>query len=523
VKYRFKRRPYAHQKDAIRKLVSTGFGGALLMAPRTGKTKTVIDYACIMHEAGYINRVLISCPVAVMSVWEDEIAANVPDRIKYSVTVWDKQARKEVDLPKWGKDRLDFVIINHDAFSTAGAVTKRVVSKRTGKTLRLVRSKKRGGRYEMKREFSLWQPQLLVVDESHRFKSPSSAKFRTLVSLVWEKDGITPKIPFRVLMTGTPITKKKRIFDIYAQWKLLNPKRFRGMTLKDFKHHYARWVNKGNYEMWVANRPKEVESLRELIHKDSFAITRDECFDLPKSSQQIIHVSMSEDTALAYDQMAEEMVAKLKSGELVEASIKLVMTMRLAQISSGVGKTSPTPEHPDGQLIRIGTDKMDVLESLLSDLFEADEKVVVAARFSHDIKATQEICDRLSTKTMKVHHFTLQGRRKGPRQDRKSRAQDLKRFKNIDGPACYIVQPASGSMGIDLSSASTIIWFSLTPSWVDYTQMNDRIALNPHSVSEIYLIASPADQLLYDTLLEDGDLAKAVTDSPDRLLRNYKK
>jgi len=510
MKYKFKRRPYAHQKDAIRKLVSTGFGGALLMAPRTGKTKTFIDYACIMHEFGHVNRVLISCPVAVMSVWEDELAANVPDRIKYSLTIWDKEARKEIDLPKWGQNRLDFVVINHDAFSTAG----KVIGK--DKHGNIKRSRKRGGRYDMKRSFNLWQPQLLAVDESHRFKTPSSAKFRTLVSLVWNRDG-TAKIPYRVLMTGTPVTKKKRIFDIYTQWRILNPKRFRGMTFTDFKHHYARWVSKGSWEMWVANRPREVEELRAQIHKDSFAITRDECFDLPKSSQQVVHIQLRGETAEAYDQMAEEMVAKLKSGEIVEASIKLVMAMRLAQISSGVARTSPTPEFEDGQLIRIGTEKMDVLESLLSDLFEADEKVVVAARFTHDIRAAEEICQRL-----KVKHFTLQGRRKGPRQDRRSRATDIARFKNMDGPACYIVQPASGSMGIDLSTAATIIWYSMTPSWVDFTQMNDRIALNPHSVSEIYLVASPADQLLYNVLQEDGDLAKAVTDSPDRLLRNYK-
>jgi len=77
-------------------------------------------------------------------------------------------------------------------------------------------------------------------------------------------------------------------------------------------------------------------------------------------------------------------------------------------------------------------------------------------------------------------------------------------------------------MGIDLSAASTLIWYSLTPSWVDYTQMNDRIALNPHSVSIMYLLASPVDYLLHETLQEDGEVAKAVTASPERLLRNYK-
>lgn len=518
MKYKFKKKPYAHQKDAIRKLVSTGFGGALLMAPRTGKTKVSIDYACILHEAGLVNRVLVSCPMAVMSVWEDELAANVPDRIKYTVTIWDKDARKEYSLPKWGADRLDFVVVNHDAFSTAGAIRSYKVDRKTGKKHSYVRSRKRGGRYEVKREFNLWQPQLLVVDESHRFKTASSAKFRTIVSLTWKLPAsIIPKIPYRVLLTGTPVTKKKRVFDVYTQWRILNPSRFRGMTFSDFKHHYARFINKGAWEMWVANRPREVEELRSLIHKDSYAITREECFDLPHAIPQTIRVQMTDETADAYDQMAEEMVAQLKSGELVEASIKLVMAMRLAQISTGVAKTSPTPAHPDGQLIRIGRDKLDALESVLFDLFEADEKVVVAGRFSHDLKAIEDVC-----RSLKVPFFTLQGRRKGPGQDRRSRALALKRFKTMDGPACYVVQPESGSLGIDLSAASTLIWFSLVPSWVSYTQMNDRIALNPHSISIIYLIASPSDKLLYDTLQEDGDLAKAITDSPDRLLRNYK-
>lgn len=547
MKYKFKRTPYAHQKDAIRKLVSTGFGGALLMSPRTGKTKTLIDYACIMHEAGHVNRILVSCPVAVLGVWEQELAANIPERIKYTVTVWDKETRKDTPLPKWGEDRLDWVIINHDAFATAGEITEykteykgetyifkktrngdfRVVDPKKlsdlqvsfaakAKRFDIKRSRTRGGRYEMKRSFNLWQPHLLAVDESHRFKSPSAAKFRILQSITWNRDG-TAKIPYRVLMTGTAVTKKKRLFDIYAQWKILYPRRFAGMTLNDFKHHYARWVNKGNYEMWIGNRPKEVEALRKKIHKDSFAITRDECFDLPAATHQLVPVEMGYETAKAYDEMAEEMIAKLKSGEITEASIALVQTMRLAQISSGVARTVSTPEDPDGKLIRIGTEKMDALESLLFDLFEADEKVVIAARFTHDIRAAEGICKKL-----KVPVFTLEGRRKGPNQGRHERTAAIKRFKDMDGPACFVVQPQSGSMGIDLSTSSTLIWYSLTPSWVDYTQMSDRIALNPHAVSIMYLIASPVDQMLYETLREDGDIAKAVTDSPDRLSRNYK-
>jgi SNF2 family DNA or RNA helicase len=510
MKYRYKRKPYAHQKDALLKLVKTGFGGALLMQPRTGKTKVLIDYACVLHKAGHVNRVLVSCPVAVMGVWEDELAANVPDDIKYTLTVWDKDARKETALPKWGKDRMDWVIINHDAFSTAGKITGK------DKHGNIKRSRKKGGRYDMKRAFNLWQPQLVAVDESHRFKTPSSAKLRTLLAIIWNRDG-TPKVPYRVIMTGTAITKKKRIFDIYAQWKIINPRRFAGMTFRDFKHHYGRWVNMGSYERWVGNREHEVEKLRGKIHLDSFAVTREECFDLPKASHQVYPVQMSSDTAQAYDDMAEQMVAKIKTGEIAAASIPLVVNLRLAQITSGIVKTEPTPDHPNGRLVRIGTEKMDAIESILSDLFEADEKVVIAARFSADIAAIAQVCTKL-----KVDNWTIQGRRKGPDQDRKTKDANIKKFRAHDGPAAMIIHPQAAGMGIDLSTASTMVWYSLTNSWVDYTQACDRIALNPHSVSYIYLLASPNDQIMYEGLQEDGDFVKTVQASPDKLLRNYK-
>jgi hypothetical protein len=40
----------------------------------------------------------------------------------------------------------------------------------------------------------------------------------------------------------------------------------------------------------------------------------------------------------------------------------------------------------------------------------------------------------------------------------------------------------------------------------------------------MYLLCrGTVDELMYDTLQEDGDLARAVTDSPDKLLRDFKK
>jgi SNF2 family DNA or RNA helicase len=491
-KYRWKTKPYRHQVAAVKKLLSTGFGGALLMAPRTGKTKTLIDYASCLYAAGRAQRVLIFCPLSVIGVWEDEIAAHCP--FPHRITVWDKQARKKgVALPKVGSTTLDWVIINYDALSTPGAVV------RTDSAGNNIRSRKRGGRYDIVKAFTRWQPHLIALDESHRIKSPAAVKSRMMHKLGRSAD-------YRVIMTGTVVTKKKRIFDIWSQWRFLYPQRF-PMTFTEFRNQYGIWRDMNGWKKWIRNTNED--QLHSLIHNDAFAISREECFDLPERRQQIIPIELDESIPY-YDQMAKEMVAKIHTGEITQASIALVQTLRLRQITSGIAKTEPSSDYPEGRLVRVGHEKLNVMRDLLEDLFEADEKVVVGAHFVGDINAIAEMCREL-----KVDVFVLRGG-----VPRKQRDLDIKAFRAHPGPACFVAQPQAASLGIDLSTASICIWFSLTPSYVDFSQFEDRIALSKRSTMYMYLLArDTVDELLYETLQDDGEVAKAIMASPERLLR----
>lgn len=494
VKYVWKTRPYVHQVKAVKKLLSTGFGGALLMAPRTGKTKTLIDYAGCLHASGKASRVLIFCPLSVIGVWEREISAHCP--FPSRITVWDKDSRKKgVQLPRFdGKDCIDWVIINYDALSTPGAIIKQ------DEYGNKMRSKKRGGRFDIYKALERWQPELIALDESHRIKSPTAVKARMLHKL-------GRVAPYRVIMTGTVVTKKKRIFDIWSQWKFMNPSRF-SMPFSIFKSTYGVWkVQDGGWSKWIKNQNEQ--DLHDQIHGDAFAISREECFDLPPRREQIIPICL-EESAPYYDQMAKDMVTKIHTGEITQASIALVQTLRLRQITSGIAKTEPTPEYPEGRLVRVGHEKLNVMKELLADLFEADEKVVVGAHFVGDITAIHKISQEL-----KVDCFVLRGG-----VPRKQRDADIEAFRRHPGPALFVAQPQAASLGIDLSTASICIWFSLTPSYVDFTQFEDRIALSNRSTIFMYLLATDTvDELLFETLGEDGDVAKAIMASPERLLR----
>lgn len=535
LKYRWKRRPYEHQLAAVKKLLSTGFGGALLMEPRTGKTKVVIDYMSILHMAGKINRVIVFGPVSSMGVWEEELKDNCP--VDYRLTVWDRKTRRgrkrqgvliAGELPRYGDDVLDIVIVNYDALSTAGRIvpwklwtcsvcgatdhleTKRYHTEpydfeqrsynKHPNTGEIKRSRTRGGRYDIKKKLKVWQPQLIVLDESHRMKNPTARKTTAILSL--------QEIPeYRVLMTGTVVTKKKRMFDIYSQWKFLNPDRFGEMTFSEFKNTFGKWTQRNGYPQWL--RAQNTDRLHKLIHQDSFSITRDECYDLPKMTPQPIYVDLEESGEI-YDKMAEEMVAKIRTGEITEASIALVQGMRLRQITSGHTRTTPSEQYPEGRVALIGSEKLRAWVSRIEDLMEMDEKVVVGALWRPDILRLQKQCQRL-----KIPYFTIQG---GMNKDQHTAA--WKGFQKVSDHAVFIGQPAAASEAIDLSTAAIMQWFSLTPSWVNFKQFNDRIALSGKPTFQEYFLArGTVDELLLETLKEDGNIGKKMITSPERLLR----
>jgi hypothetical protein len=65
-----------------------------------------------------------------------------------------------------------------------------------------------------------------------------------------------------------------------------------------------------------------------------------------------------------------------------------------------------------------------------------------------------------------------------------------------------------------------MIWYSLVPSYVDYTQCCDRIALSRNSTTFVYLLAEgTVDELLMETLENDHDVAQMIITKPELLLR----
>jgi hypothetical protein len=208
--------------------------------------------------------------------------------------------------------------------------------------------------------------------------------------------------------------------------------------------------------------------------------------------------------------MAEDMVARIRTGEITEATIKLVQSLRLQQITSGFAKTEPTKDYPKGRLVAVGREKLRAIEDRLEDLMEADEKVVIGALFKADIARIIKLGKKLGVPTFAIHGGVKQV----------DRAPIPQQFSKVAGGAIFIGQPAAAGEAIDLSAASILQWYSLPSSWVNFKQFSDRIALSKKpTFHEFFLATGTIDWVRYQTLLEDSDIGKKMIQSPELLNR----
>ena len=487
--YPFKTEPYAHQRKALKRALTLQ-RCALLMEPRTGKTKTAIDYLSALSMAGRLDRAVIVAPARVLDVWVEEFHTHCP--VNYHLHVWDADARKH-PLPKVSRARdLTVILVNYEAFGVGG---KRLASGN--------RSKKTG-RFKIRSQVQKWlegKTAAMILDESHKIKSPSGRAATMLISMA-------PMFHYRLILTGTPVTKASRVFDIYMQWKFLNPDRFaQWKTSEAFKNHFGQWTHADRYPKLV--RVRNTDQLNEYIYKDSFRVTRAECFDLPERTVNIHKVGLEWRTGEVYDELAAEMIARIEDERIVEATIPLVLTLRLMQITGGF-VTTVDEETDEKQVSAVGTEKLDALEGYIDEAIENDEKVVVCARFRAEMDAITGLIRR-----KKVRAYEIRGGL-----SRAEVTDNIRRFKEEKGVAFVVMNPQAGGVGIDLSTASHMIWYSLTPSWVNYTQACDRIALSKKATTYTYLLAKgTVDTILYRTLQNDGSIAEEVLRDPRKVMR----
>lgn len=281
----------------------------------------------------------------------------------------------------------------------------------------------------------------LVVDESSRFKNPSSKRWKSLKSLLKTFD-------HRYILTGTPIPKS--YLDIWCQVGILDLGERLGTSMTKFKETYfepdQRDRRTGVVWSWKL-RPGAKEQIDKKIEDICFSLKAEDYLTMP-ARQDIVHtIAWSKKAKEVYKQLKRDMVVDL-GGDTLTAATAGVLTGKLLQVTSG---EIYNEEH---DITSVHTDKIDYLADMVDDT-----PTIIFYNFKHSLRRLEAYFpDAVQLNPDDIH--TIKDWRSG----------------KIKMLLCH---PKSVGIGLNLQcnvgDTAQVVWFDLPWSGEDYLQANARL------------------------------------------------
>lgn len=443
--------------------------------------------------------VLVVCPQAVASAWA-KVVAGVS---RGDFSPWAHQAAAAAWLAArmfgllamdmgTGKTFTALLALLNDTLPLVFVDLTRGTSKQRAERLRAALAGAAGKRLIVAVNYeAVWRSQLaptveavrwsaIVLDESHRIKSPGGTASRYLARLAAKQPQAR-----RVCLTGTPMPHSP--LDLYGQCRFLDPTLF-GTSFARMRARYAecdaRFPSKVRY--W-----KNQNELTAKLDSISWRVTADEVLDLPESIHETIPVELSPKTMRFYATLEREMTADIEAGTVTAANA-LTKLLRMQQATGGYARV-------DGMAGVTAIDGIPAKRLALTDRLEdlpATEPVVVFCRFRSDLDDVAA-----TARTLGREYAEVSGERK-----------TLERWQRGDATILG-VQMQSGGVGIDCSRACYAVYYSLSWSLGDYEQSLARLRRpgQTRCVRYYHLVCEgTVDEQVYKALRERRNVVDAV-------------
>lgn len=405
-------------------------------------------------QAGRIHRVLIVAPLSILSVWEAEFAQFAA--FDYALAVLTGDSAKKTDtLRHMNGAALQVAVVNYESA------------------------------WRMEQELAAWGPDLIVCDEGHKIKTHNISASKAMHRL-------GAKAGYRLLLTGTLITNKA--IDVFSPYKFLNPTIF-GTSFYAFRSRYFDMVGYGNHTP-VLKRSMEAE-LSARLHSIAYRAAKADCLDLPETTDVVRQVELEPAARKIYCSLVKESFAELASGEVTAPNV-LTRLLRLSQLTGGF-----LGSDENAAVQQISSAKLSAMEDILESAVAEGQKLVIIARFLPEIRAIGKELDRRG-----LRYACITG-------EVQDRAAQVAQFQNDPDVPVFVGQIATAGLGLTLTAASTMVFYSLDYSMSNYEQAKARI----HRVGQrnpctyIHLIAKgTVDEKVLTALRNKADLAKALVD-----------
>ena len=329
---------------------------------------------------------------------------------------------------------------------------------------------------------------MLVVDESSDIKNPDAARTKRIMRL-------KPRTVMRRILNGTPITNSPG--DAFAQFEFLEDGLLGTTSYRAFYAEYTdlipmndqRLKAEGNWGMAqrlqrnpklkYAQVPRRDESgapmyrnldkLQGLVKKHSYRVLKKECLDLPEKIYQTIFFEMEPAQRRAYESVQED--ARLEFDDETITFSPLAVLTKMQQVTSGFvmveGEPVMLPNSP-GAKVR--------LAALMRAVEHANGKMIIWAKFREELAQIAAALTEAEISFVEYHG--------GVKRDMREIAVD--EFQRGEARV-FLGQPRAGGIGLTLTAAETMIYYSNDFNLRTRLQSEDRAHRIGTKVNVVYI------------------------------------
>lgn len=467
--YPFKTVPREYQRRAL----DHAWGKpafAFYMDMGTGKTKTSLDLFSAYFLDGKIDRLLVVTKYSTRLNWKAEVGIHSP--VVTDVLVLDTSKPRVFDA--WNgeaSDALKILIVGTESLAAGSA---------SSYAQRFVDASTRVG---------------MIVDEAHMIKNHSAVRSKACVRL-----GLSAN--HKIAMTGTPVANGP--MDVFMQFEYLDPSI---IGIGDFYSFRNRYAIMGGYESKQIVGYQNMEELIELLQPFVFQVRKSEVLtELPPKVYETRRVALSDAQRRLYREIAKRDQTSMGDKNITVSSV-LERMLRLQEIAGGVIAWERTPDRMDSSKFehRRIDGKNPKVEELLSITEETDCSTIVWCRFVEEIRMVSEALREKHGADSVVEIYGAI--------DEATREHNVKGLFQTGRARFLVGNVATGGVGLNMTRAELVVYFSNSFSFTDREQSEDRAHRigQTKSVTYVDIVAEDTvDEIVIKALREKKDVSEFV-------------
>lgn len=468
----------------------------------TGKTWMLMADAEDQFLDKKIDGLLVIAPKGVHTNWiMREIPAHmsIPVRAAYYSAGASRKIKNQVErLFRPTKDELTVLAINIDAINF-------------------------GEGYSLAARFLKHFTSIIVIDESSRIKSMSSKRTQKAINLGGLSDS-------KRCASGTPITNAPE--DIFSQFKFMSPNKplLGTSSYRAFVAEYTELLPENNHVMrhikqraelraraedktakhfspqipvkGSDGRPvlRNLEKLGALLKPKMYRVLKKDCLDLPPKIFKTLYYDLTPSLQKAYD-LIDEKLRYEENGE-IDIFSPLTKQVKLQQVAAGfilrddVVTIIRLGEEDETSAQLMPWEDNPRIELLKTAIEEAQGQYLIWARFRQEIEQIAAMLKAEGISFVEYHG--------GVKKNAREVAVDT--FQS-GAAQCFLGNPQSGGIGLTLTRATDVIYYSQSYNLEIRLQSEDRA----HRIGTNEVLESiGAENVIYTDLCAIGTIDEKI-------------